>query len=425
MTEAEPPAEKERSGIAGYWKTVALVFSGTALAQAIPLLGSLFIARLFIPSEFGVFTAWLGLAAIAGIFVTARLEMALALEDDGLPRRRLAVAVLITTATLLLTLSAVYGIARIWVQAPVDMPGNLETLLVPAVAALALAQIMQAWAAAEGTFHLLTTMRVVQALLITGLQIMAGFLAPNAYNLALSHVVGVAAAAAMGFVWLRPNLGGRTISSAIFELFLRYFRFPLFSLPADTLNTAATQLPLILVTSRFGAEIGGYLALGMRTLGAPISLLGTAVLDVFKRRASESWRASGSARLIYRQTFVVLAAGSVVATLCFMLFGEALFVVAFGETWREAGRIAVWMLPMFALRFVASPLSYMFYVAQKQHEDLIWQIALFIVTVVALSVFSAYQTTLQVYAWGYGALYVVYIGMSYRVSLGAARDRRN
>ena len=407
--------------MAGYWRTVGLVLSGTALAQAIPILGSLVIARLFIPEEFGVFTAWLGIATIAGVFVTGRLEMALALEGDGAPRRRAAAAVLATTAAGILALSGVYACSRMWLSAPAGMPSSLEVLLVPTVAVLALAQIMQAWSAAEGAFRLLSLMRIVQAMLVTGLQIGAGLLVPSAESLALGHVAGVAIAALVGLFSLKPKLSGIPLTTAMRQLYRSYYRFPLFSLPADTLNTAATQLPLIIVTSRFGADVGGYLALGMRTVGAPISLLGTAVLDVFKRSASESWRAVGNARDIYRHTFLVLAAASTVATLIFMLIGEQLFAVAFGESWREAGRIAIWLLPMFALRFVASPLSYMFYLAQKQHEDLLWQVTLFVGTLIAMTQLPDYPSTLQTYAWGYGALYVVYIGMSYRASLGAPR----
>lgn len=408
--------------MADYWRSVALVFSGTAFAQAIPLLGSLFLARLFIPSDFGVFTAWLGLAAIAAVLVTGRFEMALALEPDGLPRRRAALATLCIAALVTLAFAVVFVLARLsdWFDTPLGFDSNLEALLLPAVAALALAQIVQAWAAADGAFRLLASVRIVQATLVTGLQIGAGLLAPSPQSLALSHIIGVLTAGLIGLWHLRPGQTGQPVQHSIQYLIRRYFRFPLFALPADTLNTAAVQLPVIVVTGRFGAEVGGFLALGMRTLGAPISLMGTAILDVFKRRASESWRTAGHAREIYDNTFVILTAGSAAATLLFLVYGEALFAWAFGETWREAGRIVVWMLPLFSLRFIASPLSYMFYIAQKQHLDLVWQMALFAMTITTLNIFSAYDVTLQTYAWGYGALYVLYIAMSYHLSRGAA-----
>ena len=74
------------------------------------------------------------------------------------------------------------------------------------------------------------------------------------------------------------------------------------------------------------------------------------------------------------------------------------------------------LLPLFALRFVASPLSYVFYVAEKQHVDLLWQLCLLATTMSALLLPSGYRETLLSYAVGYGFLYVVYIALSYRFS---------
>lgn len=408
----------------GYWRTVAMVFSGTAVAQAIPLIGSLLIARLFIPEQFGTFTAWLGIAAIVGVFSTARLEMALTLEPDGPQRRDSAAAVVLCATVVVAVLALIYLAVRVAlgeVGPLLSVP--MQIMLFPGALILALAQIWQAWAASEGQFKLLATMRVVQAATLTGLQIVAGFMAPSAETLAAAHLVGVLIGVVVG-MWRLPL--GRVAAGLIpttIRLMRRYHRFPLFALPADTVSTTAVQLPLIIVASRFGADIAGYLALSFRTLGAPISLLGTAVLDVFKRRAATSWRETGQAAGIYRQTFMVLGAGSLVATIIFLLLGEQLFVVAFGEPWREAGRMAVWLLPLFALRFVASPLSYMFYIAERQDLDLIWQISLLVVTVATLMLPSDYAASLQVYALAYGGLYLVYIAMSYTLSRGVKRDR--
>ena len=70
----------------------------------------------------------------------------------------------------------------------------------------------------------------------------------------------------------------------------RHRRFPQYSLPADAVNTAAVQLPVMVVAGRFGAEAAGLLAMTLKTLGAPIGLLGKSVLDVFKRYAAAAWR---------------------------------------------------------------------------------------------------------------------------------------
>lgn len=404
-----------------YWRAVALVLSGTVLAQTIPLLGSLLIARIFAPAEFGIFTAWLGIAAIVGVFVTCRFEMALALEPDGEPRVRAAMATVATTIGMI-ALVALLGVPAYLLFGYLlpPLPPLLLFLFVPALVALSGSQIWQAWAAAEGLFRALSTMRIVQAAAITGLQIGAGLVAPGADTLAAAHVVGVATGVAVMMFWLppRPLTGGL---AAIRSFWARYRKFPYFALPADTVNTTAAQLPLAIIAGRFGPEAAGFVALAFRTLGAPISLMGSAVLDVFKRRASTAWRDRGDCRAEYLQTFRVLAVGSVLATVMFFFAGEELFVLAFGERWRGAGEAAVILLPLFALRFVASPLSFVFYVAEKQQVDLVWQVCLLATTLAALLLPQDYRDALLGYALGYALLYIVYLVLSYRFSMGRIR----
>ncbi|MBB4064216.1 lipopolysaccharide biosynthesis protein [Gellertiella hungarica] len=388
------------------------------MAQAIPILGSLLIARIFAPAEFGTFMTWFGLVSIGAVFVTGRFEMALALEPDGLPRAEAATCALYTTFVLLATLSLPAAVLYLFFRARVDyLPVSLLLLYAPAVAASACVLIFQAWAAAEGRFKSLSAMRIAQAGTITGLQIIVGLITPSAAGLATAHLIGVVTGVAFIARKLRPVSLPNGFQS-VRKFWMRYRRFPMFSLPADTVNTAAAQLPLTILAHRFGADVAGYVAMAFRMLGAPISLLGSAVLDVFKRRASESWRASGSCRGPYLETLLVLAAGSAFATIFFWFFGEAVFVLAFGERWAEAGRAAVILLPLFALRFVASPLSYTFYIAQKQPVDLAWQICLLGMTLFTLLSLDTYHQSLTAYAMGYAALYAIYITLSYRYSAG-------
>ena len=165
----------------------------------------------------------------------------------------------------------------------------------------------------------------------------------------------------------------------------------------------------------------GWLALTMRMLGGPISLLGAAVLDVFRRHAAQSWREHGQCRGDYMRAFKVLGGASALFVLALAPSSEALFQFAFGAPWRMAGTIAFWLLPMFAFRFVASPLSYMFYVADKQHIDLLWQFTLLCMTLASLLLPASYSAALQIYSLGYSGMYIIYLLLSYRFSLGPAQ----
>lgn len=399
------------------------MLTGTALAQIIPVAGSLVLARLFAPAEFGIFSAWLGIVFLLGVLLTGRFETALAVVPDGEPRR---LAVLSTFVTVILAACAVAVLLAVTLLLRPSitdrLPKEMVFLLIPAAVAIAFSQIFQSWAAAEGKYRQLTLMRIAQTASVTSGQILIGALHSSATALAVAQVAGVFLGLAISVYLMPPGKFPKMQArAAVLSLWRQYQRFPKLSLPADAINTAATQLPLLIVTARFGAEVAGLLAMTMRILGAPIGLLGKSILDVFKRHAATSYRERGECRDDYVRTFKVLLAASLAFCVFMGMFSEQFFALAFGEKWRGAGTIAIWLLPMFALSLIASPLSYMVYIAGKQHVDLVWQIALLAMTVATLSLVKSHNLALQAYSAGYSMLYVIYLAMSYRFSLGIRR----
>lgn len=404
-----------------FWRSVTVVLTGTAAAQAIPLVGALVLARLFAPAEYGLFAIWLGVAALGAVVLTGRYEVALAIEHDGARRQVGVLATLLVVAAVAVPLFLV-SLVVAWLNLLPDFDAALIVVAVPAAAAMAASQTWQAWAAADGQYRDLAKMRIGAALAITVAQIVSGVLKPSAANLALAHLGGVLVGLAiagwcMPMRW--PGVSRAALLEAVRAYHRRHRRFPLLSLPADGINTAAAQLPLLIVGSRFGADIAGLLAMTLRMVGAPIGLLGSAVLDVFRRRSAGSYRARGECRAEYLETFKALSLGAAVTAVILIWAAEPLFVLAFGERWRLSGTMAAWLMPMFALRFVASPLSYMFYVAGKQHLDLVWQSGLLVMTLATLSLPSDHAPALKLYSAGYAGMYGIYLLMSYRFSKGA------
>jgi O-antigen/teichoic acid export membrane protein len=405
-----------------FWRSVGVVLTGTVAAQSIPLLGSIVIARIYAPAEFGLFSAWLGMVMMAAVVVTGRFEMALAVEADGAPRR---FAVAATLGTILLV-SFCFALIAGGVYLATGLPENVQpamvVLFVPAALLAGVTHTWQAWAAAEGEFRSLAWIRISHAFVVTLAQIVVGLMSPTAAGMIIGHVLGTAAgvACAMYFMPINPlALGARTeLWKRLKAFWLNQRRFPMIALPADAINAASGQLPLLLIASRFGAEASGQFALTIRVLGAPIGLLGTAVLDVFKRSAASSYRDKGQCREEYRRTFWLLTAGGVILALGVIVVAERLFIVAFGETWLQAGVIAIWLMPMFALRFVVSPLSYVFYIAGKQQVDLVWQCTLLAMTLASLMLTLSYEGSVKLYSAGYSILYIINAFFSYHYSKG-------
>lgn len=414
MTHAKMPEAFVRS--------VGSVLTGTLIAQMIPIVGTLILARIFDPASFGIFSAWLGGVLFLSVVITGRFETSLAVEADGQPRRTAVVMTLIT-----ITLMSLFASGLVWLAASVglsvatQLPVALIISTVPTAALVAATQTMQNWAAADGRYRHLTIMRISQATSIILLQIGFGLEWPNAAGLGLGYLAGALLGLVVGvFVMPVQEIIPRAhMKTALLDFWRGHRRFPMYSLPADAVNAAAAQLPVLVVAARFGTEAAGLLAMAMRMLGAPMSLLAASVLDVFKRHAGQAYRERGECRAEYLHAFRILMVVAVVAAVAIALGAEAVFAAVFGEVWLGAGTMALWLLPRFAIGFIASPLSYMVYVAGKQHIDLIWQLVLLTMTMATLFMIDSAQWALVTYGLGYGGLYLVYLVMSYQFSLGS------
>ena len=389
---------------------------GTVAAQLIPVLGYVIIARNYSPAEFGLFATWIGLISIIAVLITGRLEHALTIEPDGKPRQRAVISILITISIATFALCVPLSLLGVYVLK--ECRTEMIVMIMPTAFFLAATQTWHCWCAAEGRFNDLTILRMAQAIAVTGLQVAIGFIRPTATTLAVAHMGGVFFGVLIS-VWRLP-LGKLPIEwrHNLLSFWSRHRYFPLFSLPADMINSISGQLPLLIVGAHFGPEAAGYLALTLRALGAPIGILGIAVADVFKRHAGANWRDHGQCRNVYLKTFRILALYACGMAVIVVFFSEPLFVLPFGEKWRLSGTIALWLLPVFTLRFMASPLSHTFYIAGKQRIDLVWQVILLGVTILSLSMPSQYVAALCWYSAGYSAMYLLYLSLSYRFSLG-------
>lgn len=405
-----------------FWRNVSSVFTGTVVAQLIPILGSLLLTRIFSPEAFGEFSVWLSAVVFFAVVITLRFEAALAIVEDGLKRKQAVFFSAIVSLVIVLGLLVILLVADSmkWLSEEYFFSELYFFLLVvPGALALAYNQIWQSWAAAEGFYSRLTIMRITQAVTLTFLQIIIGMKYPSALSLAIGFTVASCVSFFIAKAIMPKVFKKHFFKVSCFGDFLkRYKKFPLYALPADSINTAAAQLPVIIVAYRFGADTAGFLALTMRVLGAPIGLVGKATLDVFKRYAVQEFLQVGNCRRLYINTLLGLSLASLVLIIGTFLFGELIFKAAFGKEWVLSGVMAVWLLPMFAMRFVASPLSYIVYIVEKQHIDLFWQIALFLVVVLSLSIFDSYKDTLVFYSVSYALMYFLYIWMSYCFSKG-------
>ncbi|NHZ79733.1 oligosaccharide flippase family protein [Massilia sp. CCM 8695] len=402
-----------------YWRNVMTVLGGALGAQALPLLAAPLITRLCTPADVGAFSVWLGMVAVAAIGATLRLEAAMILDHDSAAQRTCFSVVAYSASVTAILMTGCALLARL-----LGLP-IAEHLSWPALWTLGLAtwmtaymQTTLAYATSRNAFGKAARARVWSAGVIALAQVGLLALGMGGVALVAGQLIGLAAGLLAAMLLLVPPQAwpGWRLDDGQRRYLRRHDKFWRFSLPSNLLNVIVGQLPLLMIGARHGALAAGLFALTQRVLGAPIALLASSVLEVFKRQSVLDFQAHGHCRDAYRYTFKALVLLGIAPSLVLLLFSPSLFAFVFGETWRAAGELAQILAPLYFLNFIASPLSYVFIVAGKQKIDLVWQVALFAMTV---SVFAAPGTLRQSVLWyaaGYSALYLVYLHMSYQCS---------
>lgn len=399
-----------------------VTFSGLFVAQAISLLGTLVIARIFSPSEFGLFSLWLGITSVASLLVSGRLELCLLMVPEGTERLKSLRLVLATIVYFILLLCILTIISWLFFDLINNQTKIFIVMFIFVAGLAATMQAWQSWVVSEGDYGGVSLSRIAQAVMVTGSQILIGLISPSAEGMVLGHSLGIFAALLISLkiksitqINLRPTLA---IFHQLIGFWTHHKKFIVYSLPADILSVTTSYIPLVLIIHYYGPAEGGLFALVVRIMGGPITLVGTAVLDVFKREAALAVLEFGHCRDLYLTTLKFLAATSLLMITVVVMFGKLFFEYAYGDMWKNAGNVALWLLPLFVAKFLASPLSYIFYIVGAQRIDLIWQSALLVVTLIIFLLTNSFEFAVQCYSISYAVMYSIYIAISYRLSKG-------
>lgn len=386
-------------------RSVSVLAGGTAAGQAIVVLASPLLTRLYTPEDFGLFAVFAALLAILGVIASLRYQLAIPLPESDEKAARVAVLSLL----VVLGMTVLSAIIVVLFGAPIAHALNTPVLapylwlLPPGLLLLGVYQVLNYWAIRTRAFPAIARTKVTQALGMTAVQLGAFALGPVA--LLLGRIVGQAA----GVLTLLKTsvlprrqaftgIGAREVAEAA----NRYRRFPIYSTWGGAFNTAGTQLPPLLFAALFSPAIAGIYLLAHRVLAMPMQLLGKAIADVFFSSAAEAKRAGVLGELVCR-IHSKLAHIAMPPVLMLALLGPELFAWIFGDAWRQAGVFAQWMAPMVYATFVTSPISTLTSVLEKQIHAIIFQVSLLSLRVAGLLVGALYDSVIlavALFSWG-------------------------
>jgi O-antigen/teichoic acid export membrane protein len=402
----------------GLWRPVAVLMSGTALAQAVPVLLSPVLTRLYSPEAYGALAWAVSLVTVAVLLAGAAYDQAVSLPAD-----RAEAAALVVGMVRLGAVASVLLLAAGIGEFLLFNTRSHRLWFVPAATGLTVIfNACSAFATREARFPTLVRARVALALGTAAATLGFGLGGAGEAGLLGGNLLGlVAGCAVIGAATWRADgpllraVGGPAIRAA----WRTHRNCPLYLLPSSLLNTVTNQLPVWFLGRLFGAAPLGQYALMNRVLGVPLGLVGSSVGDVFKSQAAAEFRATGGCARTFGRFARGLGLAALAPTLALLVAGPDLFAFVFGEPWRTAGRYAQLLAVLFAFRFAVSPLSYVVIIAGRARLDLILQGLCLLAAVAGWAagvVSGSAETALLVFGTLYSVVYLLYLGFSYRLA---------
>ena len=393
-----------KGGLSENKKGALKIIAGTGAGQILALMAAPILARLYSPTDFGIFTVVSSLFLIISTISALRYELAIPLPREDMDAHSLAAlglwCILLTTGL---------GLLSVWVfgYRLANAFGEVKLMpwlwFVPAISAtIAVFAVLNQIAIRQQRYGAIGRRNLLQQLSTVVTQLLGGITSSGPGGLILGIGLGQGAGA-VSLVWgsgLRSALareGHR--AKNLRRTAIRYRRFPLILAPSGLLNVLGLQLPVILIAFWYGSEVAGWLGLTQRVLALPMTLLGISIAQVYLGTLS---RAGGTAERSHSLFIAVsqrLGLVSMVSALPALLFGPFIFSIVFGPDWIESGQYARALALTLAAQLVASPLSQTLIFFERQGTQLAWDGCRLVATCAAVAICGASGLTALAAIW--------------------------
>lgn len=363
---------------------VGVLVGGTASAQLPVILAAPLLTRLYTPDDFGLLAIYASLLGLFCVIASLRYELAIPLpKEHDAAAHVVLLSLLLVCGTTMVSGGLVFAfgpqIARA-LGAP--LLAAYLWLLPVGVLLSGTYNVFNYWAIRNQYFGTVARTRVQQSLATIAIQLVGFKLGgPNLlFSQAASQSIGTLT---LGKSFISSSARKQLSWAGVKQMATRYKRFPIYSTWEGLFNTAGLQLPPLLFAALFSPAAAGLYSLANRVLSLPMSLIGSAIGQVFFVNAAEAHR-EGRLGVLVAQLHSKLAHIGLAPALLLMLAGPDLFALVFGNDWRQAGEFARWMAPWLYLVFVSSPLSTLFAVTEQQTQGLAFQVILLVARIGAI-----------------------------------------
>lgn len=370
-------------GKSEFARSVLVLLTGTAFAQAIPLIISPVLTRLYSPDEFGAYAMYAAIVSVLLVMATGQYENAVLLPKKEQHAFSLVVlAGMLTAGFSVIVLVVVLCFGDFISNAMGGHLGGLVYLLPVSVFATALLSVLSYWSTRKANYKRLSKNAVLNSSLNGGLSVGMGYASFSTFGLVLAQLGGLLVSTGLLFRDFRSQVRHFKVRKrGLAYVAKRYRKFAQVSIPHGLFSNLSNNLPALILTSYFSPAVAGFYFLAFRVAATPLTVVGNSLYQVFFQQLSTA----ACKKTFYNSKFLRVNALLIPVFVVGWFLLPALFSFVFGDAWAQAGEYTQTLLPLLYAKFISNVFASAVYIYfERQVENFIFGVVINVLIAISL-----------------------------------------
>ena len=374
-------------------KNILLLSTGTGIAQAIPMLASIILARLYTNRDYGDLSVFISVTGVVGVIATLRYELTVILPKKANDARNLLALCLINSLIIGLLSAIIIVFLKLFFGDRLNISNFNWLYLVPImVICTGVYSSFDNWFNRIHGYKKMVSAKIILNASSAAVRILLGFLSVS-LGLIYGSVIGnIFAIAAFAYFFIKRDgiHSYKLVSVAkIKKMFDEYKDFFKYSMPGSVLNAFANiGLPL-LIAYFYSMELAGIYFFSNNLIKQPLSIFSTSISQVYKKEANMIYFRSPNQLINFtvkfqKAIFILVFP----ALLILSIWGGPIFGFLFGKSWIASGEIIKYFAIFILFNSNYSPISSIVDILRKQRFEMFFNLSNVSSQVLLLLLFS-------------------------------------
>jgi O-antigen/teichoic acid export membrane protein len=341
---------EEEKPTLNFKKSFLKLLSANAFAQLIPIVALYFLGRQYSPAEIAQFSSFVALTTIFGIVSIGRVDAILPIiKENGEAKNVFNAGFFFLFVTSLSPSFFLYLLdIKFWYYLPFAIFG------------IGLNALLTAQAIREKSIHILGTSKIIMTIVNSGIAVTLGFLNYSVEAMIWAWILSyyISSLAFLPIVYKKQLIVFQFPKEALIHLHQKHKS----KLGYSTLHSLADAffgqyLLFIAISFYYGEPTLGLFAFMFKYIKAPMILVSSSISPLFLSESASLLRKNNPIRNLYYKTIKSSLFFAIPFSIILFFGAPWIFETWCGPQWKEAGKMAQYLLPTLFLSFVYSPIS--------------------------------------------------------------------